>query len=187
MGMFPRKEGHMPFVKDKTGSAQTAANASAVVVAAFAEQLGSFDAAVAAFNELRQQVFDDLAAIVDEDNKAFAAADSAPKTNGSSKSKSSNRSARGSSSRGSKTQSNDGGNLSLQDALGTVLNWGAFEGETLEYILTLDAETTESDYDYGDGERDGRDYIAWLASDKNKTPFMQNRARVIADAEGIEY
>ena len=63
----------MAFVKDKTGSAQTAANASATLVAAYADQFGNFDEAVKAYNELREQLFADLAVIVDADNAAFNA------------------------------------------------------------------------------------------------------------------
>jgi hypothetical protein len=182
----------MAFVKDKTGSAQTAANASAVVVAAFADSFKNFDAAIEAFNDLRKQVFDDLAGIVDADNAAFAAEDSGS-SNGSSKS--SNRSSKGTSSRGSKTHTNGGGKsrgskggtISLDDALGMELNFGAFEGETLGDVLKLNSDECDSDYSYGDGEREGTDYISWLASDKNQNEYVQRRARIIADDEGIGY
>ena len=184
----------MAFVKDKTGSAQTAANASAVVVAAFADSFKNFDAAVEAFNDLRTQVFEDLAAIVDADNEKFAEADGGS-SNGS-RSKSSNRSSKGTSSRGGKTSRSNGGSkrggskggsISLDDALGMELNFGAFEGETLGDVLKLTADEAEDDYGYGDGERDGTDYISWLASDKNQNEYVQRRARIIADEEGIDY
>lgn len=181
----------MAFVKDKTGSAQTAANASAVVVAAFADSFKNFDAAVEAFNDLRAQVFEDLAAIVDADNEKFAEADKGS-SNGSSKS--SNRSSKSTSSRGSKTRSGGksrsggkGSGISLDDALGMELNFGAFEGETLGDVLKLTSDECEDDYGYGDGERDGSDYISWLASDKNQNEYVQRRARIIADEEGIDY
>lgn len=178
----------MAFVKDKTGSAQTAANASAVVVAAFADSFKSFDDAVEAYNALRSDIFDELAAIVDADNEKFAANDSGAKSNGASRS--SNGRAKGGSSRGSKTskgKSSKGSSISLEDALGMTLNYGAFEGETLETVLGLSVDECEDDYGYGDGERDGRDYIGWMASDKNQNDFTQRRARVIADEEGIDY
>lgn len=174
----------MAFVKDKTGSAQTAANASATVIAAFADQFKTFDDAVEAFNSLRSEVFEDLAKIVDADNAVFAANDSGPapkKSYGGTKSN-------GGSSRSGKTRGGSGGgSISLGDALDMELNFGAFGGETLKTVLALSADEAEEDYGYGDGERSGRDYITWLASDKNKNEYVQKRARVIADDEGIDY
>ena len=178
----------MSFVKDQTGSAQTAANASAVVVAAFADQFKSFDDAVEAYNTLRTQLQEELFIIVDSDNEKFAANDSG--SNGRA-SKRSNGKASGASARKSKTGGRSGGSgkgkVTLEDALEMVLSFGAFEGESLETVLGIDADTADSEYDYGDGERDGTDYIAWLAGDRNKNEFVQRRAQLIADAEGIEY
>ena len=54
-------------------------------------------------------------------------------------------------------------------------------------VLGFSADDCDDDYGYGDGERDGRDYIKWLASDSNKNEFVQRRARIIADEEGIAY
>ncbi len=183
----------MAFVKDKTGSAQTAANAAAVVVAAFAPSFGSFKEAVEAYDELREGIFDDLSAIVDADNEKFAAADGGAKAD--KPSRRSNGSSKDSGSRGSKTRSGGsskrssgkGSSISLEDALGMELNFGAFEGETLETVLGLSTDECEDDYSYGDGEREGKDYISWLASDKNQNEYVQRRARVIADEEGIDY
>lgn len=174
---------HMAFVKDKTGAAQTAANASATVIAAFADSFKSFDDAVVAFNELRTQVFEELAVVVDADNAVFAANDNG----GTSKPAKSS----GSSSRSGKTfarkSGSNGGSIGLKDALDMELNFGAFGGETLETVLNLSADDADEQYGYGDGERSGRDYVTWLASDKNKNEYVQKRARVIADEEGIDY
>jgi hypothetical protein len=174
------------FRKDKTGSAQTAANAAAVLVAAFADSFENFGAAVEAYNDTRESIFEGLAVVVDADNELFASVGS---SNGSSKS--SSRSSGSSSSRGSKTggkgKSSGKSSISLDDALDMELNWGAFSGETLKAVLGFNAETCDEQFDYGDGERDGRDYISWLASDKNKNDFTQRRARLIADEEGIDY
>ncbi len=175
----------MAFVKDKTGSAQTAANASAVVVAAFAEQFPSFSAAVKAFHELRAEVFEDLAAIVDADNALFAANDTGAKPSGGKTYEKKERTSKTRSA--SKSKGGGGGSITLDDALTMTLNYGAFEGETLADVLKLSADDCDDDYGYGDGERDGRDYIAWLASDRNKNDFVQRRARIIADEEGISY
>jgi hypothetical protein len=183
----------MAFRKDKTGAAQTAANSAAVLVSAFADSFDSFESAVEAYNELREATFEDLAAVVDADNEVFAAAEKGERSNGSSSRRSNGKASSSSSkSRSRKTSggsSRKGGksSITLDDALSLELNFGAFEGETLETVLGLDADTADDEYGYGDGERDGRDYIAWLASDKNKNEFVQRRARIIADEEGIEY
>ncbi len=173
----------MAFVKDKTGSAQTAANASATLVAAFADQFGNFDEAVDAYNTLRESLFEELGKVVDADNAAFAAADTgskpAAKSNGGSRSNGgTKRSSGGGSKRG-------GGSISLDDALGMEISWGAFEGETLGTILNLTAEQCDETYGYGEGERSGRDYMTWLASDSNAVDYVRNRAAVIAAAEGL--
>jgi hypothetical protein len=175
------------FRKDKTGSAQTAANASAVLVAAFADSFKSFDDAVTAYNELRESVFEDLAKVVDADNELFA---STGRSNGSSSpSKSDSGSKRSSSKTGGGSNRGRGGksSITLDDALSMELNFGAFSGETLETVLSLAADQCDEEFDYGDGERDGRDYIAWLASDKNKNEYVQRRARIIATEEGIDF
>jgi hypothetical protein len=170
----------MAFVKDKTGSAQTAANASATVVAAFADRFNSIDEAVVAFNSLREQLFADLSAVVDADNAAFAAAD-----NGSTPKAKSNGASRSAKTGGG---SKGGGKApALKDALSLDLSWGAFKGETLETILNLSVDECFDDYGYGDGEKSGRDYISWLAGSNNNNDFVGTRARVIADAEGISY
>lgn len=177
----------MTFQKDKTGAAQTAANAAATVVAAFSDSFKNFDAAVEAYNELRESIFTDLATIVDEDNEMFKAND----TGGSKSSGSRRESKTGGGSKRSSGGSRKGGGSSskvtLDDALDLVLNFGAFEGEKLGDILGFDADQCDDDYGYGDGERDGRDYIKWLAGRNNKNEYVQRRARLIADDEGIEY
>lgn len=175
--------------KDKTGSAQTAANASAVLVSAFADCFDSFKDATEAYHQLREAIFEDLSVVVDADNAVFEAAENGS-SNGSSKGSSSRKSS--GSSRSSKTgggskRRSGGGSVSLDDALDLELNFGSFKGETLGFVLGLSADACDADYAYGDRERDGRDYISWLAGGSNKNEFVQKRARVIADEEGIEY
>lgn len=97
-----------------------------------------------------------------------------------------------SSSRSSKTSSRKGGgrkggsSISLDDALGMEMNSGAFEGATLGEIVELSAEQADADYNYGDGERDGKDYIAWLSSERNPNDFTRRRAVVVAAEYDIE-
>lgn len=176
------------FRKDKTGAAQTAANAAAQLVSAFAGSFDAFGDAVEAYNELREDIFKDLAKTVDADNEMFAEAEK-----GGGGSRSSSRRERTSKregktgSRGRKSSGGGKSSISLDDALNMELNFGAFEGVTLGELLDKDAEECDEEFAYGDGERDGTDYLAWLASDKNKNEFVQRRARIIADEEGIDY
>lgn len=174
----------MAFIKDKTGSAQTAANAAAVVVAAFAGQFGSFKEAVEAYDDLRADIFGDLEQVVDADNTKFAAEADGSTSTKAPREKKDRSSKTGGSKRGG---SKGGSSIDLESSLSMELNYGAFEGEKLGDVLKLTADECDEDYSYGDGERDGRDYISWLASDKNQNEFVQRRARVIADEEGIDY
>lgn len=176
----------MAFRKDKTGSAQTAANAAAVLVSAFADKFRDLSEAVEAYHELRTDIFEDLSKVVEADNEVFAAAEASetpkPRSGGGSKTRE-----RKTGGGGKRKGGGGGGSISLDDALNMELNFGAFEGETLGDVLKFSAEECDDDYGYGDGERDGEDYIAWLASDRNKNDFVQRRARIIADAEGLSY
>jgi hypothetical protein len=176
----------MAFVKDKTGVGQTAANAAATVVAAFIETrvLDDFDSAVKVFADLRHELFEELAAIVDADNEAFAAQGGSDRP--------ARKSSGGSAKRTGKTggRSHGGGgksSITLDDARTIELNFGAFKGVTLEDLLDITVDEADEEYGYGDGERSGKDYIAWLASDSNKNKFIQQRARLVADDAGIEY
>jgi hypothetical protein len=175
----------LTFQKDKTGAAQTAANAAATIVAAYSDNFKSFSEVVEAYNDLRAELFSDLAEVVDADNKMFRDNDSGGAAKSERKSSSSSSRAKKTSGGGRKGGSSS--KVTLDDALDLVLNFGAFEGEKLGDILGYDAETCDEDYAYGDGERDGKDYISWLASDRNKNEYVQRRARLIADDEGIEY
>lgn len=180
------------FRKDKTTAAQTAANSAAVVTAA-AIQKGTIDNGGEAAAEFAVVVFDALfdrlAPVVDADNEVFAAVDAeqapaAPRASSGTSTKS-----RSSKTGGNKGRSSGGGksSVTLGDALNTVLNFGAFEGETLAHLLDIGADEAHEDYGYRDGDADGRDYLAWLAGAKQKNDFIQRRARLVADDAGIEY
>jgi hypothetical protein len=175
------------FRKDKTTAAQTAANVAGQVTSALVAQ-GSLDNGADAAAEAVVHIFNELFAVmgpvVDADNALFAEVEAAtpapaPKASGGSK---------GSSSRGRKTGGGKGGDITLEDALNLELTGrGVFAGETLRDVLSLSTEQCDSDYGYGDGEKDGRDYIAYLATERNKNGYTRERARIIADAEGINY
>ena len=63
---------------------------------------------------------------------------------------------------------------------------GAFEGETLGHVVEITTEDADSDYGYGDGERNGKDYVAWLSSGRNKNISTRTAALLVAEHLGIE-
>lgn len=80
------------------------------------------------------------------------------------------------------------GDISLKDAENMVLNFGAFEGVALGDLVDIDVDEAEADFHYGDGERDGADYLAgYLAGPKNHNKHVRDRARIVADDRGLEY
>jgi hypothetical protein len=169
----------MAFRKDKTTAAQTAANVAGNVAAAAltvgaVEREGVVELVLETFDAL----FSRMSPIVEEDNAGFAAAEAASP-------------APAASARSGKTGGGSRGNGNrkpdLEFARTMTLKGGAFGGVTLEGLLDIDAETAEAEYGYGDGERGGREYLSWLASDKNTYDYTRERARLVADAEGVSY
>lgn len=178
----------MAFRKDKTTAAQTAANvAGGVAQAAIAKGvIAHADEAAKYAVVVFEALFERLGPVVEADNKVFEAAEGTTTTVAKTSGKSTAR--KGKTSGGSKRRSGGGGgSVTLEDALGMELNSGAFEGVTLGGLLEIGVDEAEDGYGYGNGERDGRDYIAWLASDTYENDYVQRRARLIADAEGIDY
>ncbi|MES2156008.1 MAG: hypothetical protein V4510_12820 [bacterium] len=173
----------MAFQKDKTTAAQTAGNVAGNVAAA-ALTAGKLDVDSAAefVVDVFEALFTKLAPIVDADNANFLAQEGAAPASKTAKSGGERSYSK---TRSSKTRGNS--SVSLDDALGMELNFGAFGGETMGNVLALSADDADEQYGYGDGERSGRDYITWLATDKNKNDYVRTRARVIADSEGISY
>lgn len=163
---------------------QTASNNAATIVAAEVGAGLLQEDVDERFHQLVADIFEELEAAAKQDDEAYEGKGDSEKPARKSSSKSS-------SSRSKKTgggsRSKSSGKVTLEDALSMELSYGAFEGETLEAVLGFDADTCDSDYGYGDGERDGRDYIAWLASDKNKNDFTRRRAQLIAAEEDIDY
>jgi hypothetical protein len=162
---------------------QTAANdASSIVVAELGVGLLETQEEVnARFKELTESIFADLDTIAAGDDAQYEGTDAKPARKSTASKRTSSKSKTGGS------RSKGGKSISLSDALNMELTGGAFEGETLETVLNMDADQCDADFDYGDGERSGRDYITWLASDKNPNPYTQVRARVIADDENLDY
>jgi hypothetical protein len=132
------------------------------------------------FDEVRDEIF----AYLDEAAKAD---DAQYEGDGSDEKSSSKRSGKTGGSKGKGSKNGKGGKLTLSAAKDMELNFGAFEGVTLGELVDIDTEKAEEDFDYGDGERDGRDYLSWLASDRNKNEFARARAQLVADDAGIEY
>ena len=182
----------MAFIKDKTTAAQTSANVAGVVTSALiAKGLVDLESAGDAVTGVFEALFERLGPVVDADNQKFAAEDNgggggkyAAKSSGSSSTPRSSKTGGGSKYKG---KSGGSGKISDASARTLELSWGSFEGVELGTLLSISAEDAEKDFGYGDGERSGTDYLTWLASDGNKNEFVQSRARVILDAEGIEY
>lgn len=160
----------MAFQKDKTGAKQTAINAAATVTAALvsAGVIKSASAAMETMAEVRDSIFEDIAVTVDADNAMFREND----TGSTSKSggRGGNRKSGGNSGRG--------GSISLSDARGTDLKFGAFKGLTLGEVVKM----TEDDADEYGYKGSGKKYIRWLASEQNENDYMRRRAQVIIDA-----
>jgi len=157
---------------------QTAANdAASIVVAELTAGILEDQSGVdARFSELVESIFADLDEVAKQDDAAYEDSGTA---------RTSKRASKTGARKGSGGKGKGGLKFSLEQALNMTMNSGVFEGETLGDILDIDVASAESDYDYGDGERDGSDYVAWLASDKNKNDYTRAAARVVADAEGL--
>src|SRR3989304_3060222 len=95
---------------------------------------------------------------------------------------------RSSSGKGRKTggKKGGGGKVTLEDALKMELKGGAFDGVSLGDLIEIDADRADADHGYGDGERDGRDYIAWLAYGSYENDYVKRRAVLVAEDAGIE-
>jgi hypothetical protein len=157
---------------------QTASNVAATVVAAELSAGLKLDEVTDRFHALRDETFEYLDALAKTDDEQY---ESTPAKKSSSKSTTKSRG--GSKSKGR----SGGGSITLKDALSMEMNSGVFEGETLEDILEIDTDRADDDYGYGDGERDGKDYIRWLAGPTNKNDYTRRRAQLVADDAGIEY
>ena len=161
------------FRKDKTGVAQTAANSASTYIAALATAGLLTDAKVAAkeFKTHYENVFAELALVVEADNEMFAALDATeaarPAKSGGGRSYPPRNSGGG----------GGGGTVSIEDALATTFNFGAFKDLTIGEVLDLDEDGT-SDYGY---QKSGRSYIAWVSKNKDN-PFMAKRAKVVLDS-----
>lgn len=161
---------------------QTAVNTAATVTAALIG-VGEIPSGEVSeeFGKIRDETFAYLNGLADQDDAAYEAA--GPKTE--------TRPASGGAAKktGGAKRASSGPRKgpNLEDSRTLELNFGAFEGVKLGDLLDISAEEADADYAYGDGERSGRDYLAWLASDKCSRDFVRVRARLIAEAEGINY
>lgn len=177
----------MAFRKDYTTSANAAIMSAGDVVAAAITQGASFEDAPELAVAVAEALFQFAKPIVDEDNLGFQAeADRTETAKPAAKSSGGGGGGYKKKSYGKGGGGGGRGSVTLKTALDTELTWGAFEGATLAELLDIDADKADSDYGYGDGERDGRDYLAWLASDSNNNEYMRSRALLVAEDNGIE-
>lgn len=169
----------------RTSLGQTAVNAAATTVVAELAA-GVLDSGMLdkRFAEKRDEVYDYLEALAVIDDAAYEGkADSKPAGKRSVSAPNTTRPAKTGGGRSSK----GGSSVTLSDARNMELTWGAFQGLTLAALLEVDAETADDDYGYGDGERGGREYLSWLAGKGNNIEYVQRRARLVAEDEGIGF
>lgn len=180
------------FRKDHTTAAQTSANAAGVVVGAMVAKGITKDAGEAAdaVVVIFDALFERISPIVDSDNALFAEVDAAQAASKPAKNTTTTGDKAYTVSRGGTKGKSSGGAAfkgDLGDALSLVLNFGAFEGKTLEDLKGIDADDASENYGYRDGDADGTDYLKWLAGAKQKNGYVQGAARLVADDAGIEY
>lgn len=159
------------FRKDETGVAQTAANSASTVISAMvtAGILDTEAKVKKAFEDHYTNVFATLSEVVQRDNEMFEKLDaqeaSKPRPSGG-----------GGGWQKKSGGGRGGGDLSVDDALATVFNFGAFKDLTIGEVLGMDSEAT-TDYGY---EKGGRAYITWLAKSKDNA-YMAKRAKLVLD------
>lgn len=167
----------------RTSLGQTAVNAAATTVVAELAA-GVLDGAMLdkRFVEVRDEVFTYLEALAVIDDAAYEGkAEAKPaKPYTEKKSYSGGAKTGGGSRKG-------GGSITVEDARDMELTWGAFQGLTLAKLLEVTADDADENYGYGDGERGGREYLSWLAGKGNNIEYVQRRARLVAEDEGIGF
>lgn len=156
----------MAYGPSKTSALQTAVNAAVTLVAAEvgAGLIPDQQAAMARYDEVKDKLRDELFAQVD------AEVSSSPP-----------RQSFGTQQRSSKP-------FSVEDARGTVLNFGAFKGLTLGDVEKLTAEEAEG-YGYKDKDGKGKPGIQWIrwaaGNTEPKAAFIRARAQAIVDDLGL--
>jgi hypothetical protein len=158
---------------------QTAVNvASTVVVAELAAGVLKADNVDERFAEMCDETFTYLDSLATQDDEAYEKpADKPARASGGTKT----------APRKTARKGGGGRSFSLSDAQDMVLSFGAFEGVSLIDLAGIAADEADSSYGYGDGERSGVDYLAWLAGSKQKNTYVQPRAAMVADELGISY
>ncbi|MEM2973347.1 MAG: hypothetical protein QXS50_04275 [Candidatus Caldarchaeum sp.] len=153
----------MAYRVSKTSALQTAIKAAVDIAIAElnAGLVNNHDEVMALVDSLKQQFTDELYPMVEEDNALQAASDAAASrsTGGSSRPP-----------------------VSLQDALNTVLNFGAFKGLTLGDVANMDATETAT-YTQGKYSKSGVEWLKWAAGNKDpKAAFIRVRAQKVLDS-----
>jgi len=159
------------YQQGKTGALQTAVNAAATVTAARIAAGEDPKSVLDSFDELKDSIFAELAAQVDQDNALFKAeAESSPKA------------IRSTTRPSGKPQNATGGNgaITLQKAQDLVLNFGAFKGMTLQEVWEASASEA-ADRGYGEGDKTGKKYVTWLTGNE-RNAYVASHAQVLVDA-----
>lgn len=143
----------------KANLKQTAVNAATSLVAAYASAglVSGVEQARAEFDAEVDRVFTALVAEYDE-----AADAPRPRSGGGG---------------GGRSSGGGGSSITVETARDTVLNYGKFAGVKLGVVFDMDGDAT-SEYGYGEGDKTGRDYVKWLAGNK-ENQFLQRRAKVL--------
>lgn len=160
----------MAYIKDKTGVRQTATNAAVNLVTAFVGA-GFIETQAKALDEfltIRNGIFDDLAAVVDQDNAAFAEAEknAPPKKSWGGKPK-------GGSGGGGKVFKGN-----AEAAANLELNFGKFKGVTLGNVAAMSADEA-AEYGHGEGDKPGLTYVKWLSTNENNKYAAEAAALVL--------
>lgn len=160
----------MAFIKDKTGVRQTATNAATTLVTAFVQAgfISDQETALSNFETIRDNIFTDLAAVVDADNATFAEAEK-------------NAPAKSKGSWGSKPKSVSGGKAfkgTAAQAADMELNFGKFKGCTLGSVASMTADEA-AEYGHGEGDKPGLTYVKWLATNENNKYAAEAAALVL--------
>lgn len=139
------------------------------------------------FDEVRDEVYAYLDEKAKLDDAAYESGDADEKPASSGSKSRSSKTGGGSKRSSSKGGGKGGGKVTLKAAQEMELNFGAFEGVALGDLVDIGVDEAEDDYGYGDGERDGKDYLSWLASDRNKNEYARVRARLVAEDAGVDF
>lgn len=161
----------MAFQVLSTNLLQSAIKAAAQVTAALIQvgDEGAKDDPQGTLNAISEEIFAQLQEVADADNEKLREEEKSSGGGGSRK---------GGTRKGGGRK---GGGGSVESDGSMEMTWGAFEGESIADIYEMDAETC-SDFGYGDGDKNGRQYVTWLSKNKDNE-YVAKRAKAFLDAK----